>query len=140
MNVHTTAGIPDGFTQSDHASPFMDLLGPLYDCGDAEHYRLGMIVEHRHTNRIRLVHGAVLAALADVHLLRMIALTRKPRLTLVTTHLALDFLASGAQGAWLEASGRIDRIGRTLCHSSGTIHADGKPVVRTSGVFQIVKD
>lgn len=140
MSDALPTGIPAAFKESDHASPFMDLLGPLYDCGSGENYRLGMIVETRHTNRIRLVHGAVLAALADVHLLRMIALTRTPRLTLVTTHLALDFLSSAAQGAWLEASGRIDRIGRTLCHSSGLIHADGKAVVRATGVFQILKD
>ena len=140
MSDGLPTGIPDGFTKSDHGSPFMDTLGPLYDYGEGENYRLGMIVEHRHTNRIDLVHGAVLAALADVHLLRMIALTRKPRLTLVTTHLGLDFLSSAAKGAWLEASGRIDRIGRSLCHSSGLIHANGKPIVRTMGVFQIVKD
>lgn len=140
MSDGLPAGIPNGFTRSDHGSPFMDTLGPLYDSGEGENYKLGMFVEHRHSNRIGLVHGAVLAALADVHLLRMIALTRTPRLTLVTTHLALDFLSSAAKGAWLEASGRIDRIGRSLCHSSGLIHADGKPVVRMSGVFQILKD
>ena len=132
--------LPPGFSHSDHSSPFMDLLGPLHDSGDGENYRLGMMVEAQHTNRIGLCHGAVLAALADVHLLRMIALTRTPRLTLVTTHLALDFLSAAPQGAWLEASGRIDRLGRTMCHSSGMIHADGKPVVRATGVFQIVKD
>lgn len=132
--------VPAGFAPSDHSSPFMDLLGPLYDSGTAETYRLGMVIAPRHTNRLGQCHGAVLAALADVHLLRMVALTRTPRLTLVTTHLALDFLSAAPLGAWLEASGRIDRIGRSTCHSSGIIHARGKPVVRATGVFQIVKD
>ena len=132
--------IPEGFTHSDHSSPFMDLLGPLYDTGTADGYRLGMVIGAHHTNRLGLCHGAVLAALADVHLLRMIALTRTPRLTLVTTHLGLDFLSAAPRGAWLEAAGRIDRLGRSLCHSSGMITARGKPVVRAAGVFQIVKD
>lgn len=133
-----SAAIPQGFSQSDHSSPFMDLLGPLHDRGVAEDYRLGMVVEERHTNRIGQCHGAVLAALADVHLLRLIALTRDPRPTLVTTHLGLDYLSAAPLGAWLEAHGRIDRIGRTLCHSSGTITANGKPVLRASGVFQML--
>ncbi len=118
----------------------MDTFGALYDHGAGEAYRLGMRIETRHTNRIGQCHGAVLAALADVHLLRMIALTRTPRLTLVTIHLGLDYLAAAQDGAWLEAAGRIDRMGRTLCHSSGIIRADGKPVLRASGVFQIVAD
>ena len=133
-----TGSVPEGFAPTDHSSPFMDALGTLYDHGAGETYRLGLRVETRHTNRIGLCHGAVLAALADVHLLRVIALTRTPRLTLVTIHLGLDYLAAAKNGAWLEASGRIDRMGRTLCHSSGTIRADGTPVLRASGVFQIV--
>lgn len=138
--MNASAGVPAGFSATDHSSPFMDLLGVLHDRGEAAEYRLGMIIEARHTNRIGFCHGAVLAAIADVHLLRLIATTRRPILTLVTTHLALDFLAAAKLGAWLEASGRIDRIGRSMCHSSGMITADGKPVVRATGVFQIVGD
>ncbi len=129
---------PDGFALSTHASPFLERLGPLYESGDGENYRLGLVVAPFHTNRIGQCHGAVLAALADVHLLRMIALTRSPRPALVTVHLGLDFLAAAKEGAWLEAYGRIDRMGRRLCHSSGVIAADNEPVLRATGVFQIV--
>ena len=134
------AAVPSGFALTDHASPFMDLLGPLYDSGEGETYRLGMRVDTRHANRIGQCHGAVLAAPADVHLLRLIALTRTPRLTLVTVHLGLDFLAAAPHGTWLEASGRVDRMGRRLCHSSGVICADGLPVVRGTGIFQLIRE
>jgi acyl-coenzyme A thioesterase 13 len=140
MNAPAPAAVPEGFTRSDHASPFMELLGALHDRGTGADYRLGLRIEAHHANRIGQCHGAVLAALADVHLLRMIALTHTPRLTLVTTHLGLDYLSAAPLGAWLEASGRIDRMGRTLCHSSGIITADGKPVLRATGVFQIVRE
>ena len=129
---------PSGFTPSPLGSPFLDLLGPMFECGDGEDYRLGFAVAASHANRIGQCHGAVISALADVHLLRMIALTRRPRLTLVTVHLGLDFLAAAKLGAWLEAHGRIDRMGRTLCHSSGMITADGAPAARATGVFRIV--
>jgi len=131
--------IPEGYRPTDHSSPYMDLIGRLYEAGvSGEDYRLGMRVEEHHTNRIGACHGAVLAALADVHLLRVIALTTKPRLTLVTVHLGLDYLSPAPLGSWMEGRGRIDRMGRALCHSSGMIYADGKPVRRASGVFQIV--
>ncbi len=129
---------PAGFRPTDHSSPYMDLIGKLYESGEGETYRLGMWVEEHHTNRLGQCHGAVLAALADVHLIRVIALTRKPRITMVTVHLGLDYLAPAPLGSWLEGRGRIDRMGRTLCHSSGIIYADDKPVLRGAGVFQIV--
>lgn len=131
---------PEGFNPTDHSSPYMDLIGHLYEKGEGDDYRLGMRVEAHHTNRIGACHGAVLAALADVHLLRLIALARKPRITLVTVHLGLDYLAPAPLGAWIEGRGRVDRIGRTLCYSSGVITADGKPALRGSGVFHIVPD
>lgn len=129
---------PEGFVPTDHSSPYMDLIGRLYECGTGDEYRLGMWVEAHHTNRLGQCHGAVLAALADVHLLRVIALTQKPRLTLVTVHLGLDYLSPAPRGSWMEGRGRIDRMGRSLCHSSGLIYADGKAVLRASGVFQLV--
>ena len=130
--------IPEGFRPTDHSSPYMDLIGKLYEAGEGENYRLAMRVEKHHTNRLGQCHGAVLAALADVHLLRVIALTRQPRMTLVTVHLGLDYLSPAPLGSWMEGRGRIDRMGRSLCHSSGIIYADGKPVLRASGVFQVV--
>jgi acyl-coenzyme A thioesterase 13 len=132
--------IPEGFKPTDHSSPYMDLIGRLYEYGAGETYRLGMRVDEHHTNRIGQCHGAVLAALADVHLLRVIALSRQPRLMLVTVHLGLDYLSPAPLGSWLEGRGRIDRIGRSLCHSSGTIYANGEPVLRASGIFQIVHE
>ena len=132
------SAVPEGFHPTDHSSPYMDLIGHLYELGEGDDYRLAMRVEAHHTNRIGQCHGAVLAALADVHLLRVIALTRTPRLTLVTVHLGLDYLSPAPLGSWMEGRGRVDRMGRSLCHSSGMIYADDKPVLRASGVFQIV--
>jgi uncharacterized protein (TIGR00369 family) len=131
---------PEGYVATDHSSPYMDLIGRMYEKGAGEDYRLGMRVEAYHTNRIGLCHGAVLAALADVHLIRLIALARQPRLTLVTVHLGLDYLKPAPLGAWLEGVGKVDRIGKTLCYSSGVILADGEPVLRGAGVFSIVPD
>lgn len=134
----TSHNAPEGFVPTDHSSPYMDLIGKLYESGEGDSYRLGMRVEEHHTNRLGQCHGAVLAALADVHLLRVIALTRKPRLTMVTVHLGLDYLSPAPLGSWMEGRGRIDRMGKSLCHSSGMIYADGKPVLRAAGVFQII--
>ena len=42
--------IPEGYRPTDHSSPYMDLIGRLYEAGvSGEDYRLGMRVEEHHT-------------------------------------------------------------------------------------------
>ena len=132
-----TETVPAHFSPSSRSSPYLDLIGPIYESGNGSNYRLGMRIDERHVNARGFCHGALLAALADVHLGRLAGLAMEARIPLVTIHLGLDYLASAKIGSWLEAFGRVDRIGRTLAHSSGMITADGKEALRCSAVFQI---
>lgn len=129
--------VPQGFAPSRRSSGYLDLIGPIYEAGDGEHYRLGLRVDARHVNSRGFCHGALLSALADVHLGRLAATSTTPPLALVTAHLGLDYIASAPLGAWLEAVGQVDRIGKTLAHSSGRILADGKIALRCAAVFQV---
>lgn len=129
--------IPPGFTPSKRTSGYLDLIGPLYEKGDGADYRIGLRIDERHLNTRGTCHGAMFSALADVYLGRLIAMTQNPRIPLVTAHLGLDYISSPPIGVWLEAEGQVDRVGRTLAHSSGRILADGKLALRCSGVFQL---
>lgn len=130
--------VPDGFTPSRRTSNLLDLLGPLFESGSGSSYRIGLRVDERHVNARGFCHGALLALLADVHLGRLCAMTAEPRLPLVTVGLSLSYLSTAKLGDWLEAQGQVDRIGRTLAHSSGLVSANGKPALRAVGAFQIV--
>ena len=129
---------PAGFAPSKRSSAYLDLIGPIFEAGQGPDYRLGLRVDERHVNMRGHCHGGILAGLADVFLGRLLAQSAEPPLPLVTVHLGLDYLMVARLGAWLEASGRIDRVGRTLAHSSGIVTADGKPALRCAGVFQVV--
>ena len=129
--------VPAGFTQSRRSSGYLDLIGPVFEAGEGADYRLGLRVDGRHVNTRGTCHGALFSALADVYLGRLAAMSTTPPLALVTAHLGLDFIASAPIGAWLEAVGQVDRIGKTLAHSSGRILADGKIALRCAGVFQV---
>ena len=113
----------------------MDLIGPLYETEPGRDYRLGLRVDERHVNNRGFCHGGVLAALADVSLGRILAISETPRVNLITMNVNIDYLAAAGLGQWLEATGRIDRKGKRVAHSSGMILADGEPVARTSGIF-----
>jgi len=130
--------IPDGFAPSKRLSPYLELIGPVFEAGKGPDYRLGMRVDQRHVNMRGYCHGGILAGLADVFLGRLLGHGSETPLPLITVHLGLDYLAVARLGAWLEASGRIDRIGRSLAHSSGVVTADGKPALRCTGVFQVL--
>jgi acyl-coenzyme A thioesterase 13 len=129
--------IPAGFSQSKRSSGYLDAIGPIYEAGEGPNYRVGLRVDGRHLNSRGSCHGALFSALADVYLGRLLAMSTTPPLALVTAHLSLDYVASAPLGAWLEAVGQVDRVGKTLAHSSGRILADGKIALRCAGVFQV---
>jgi acyl-coenzyme A thioesterase 13 len=133
----TPASLPAGFTLSKRSSNLLDLVGPLYESGAGPDYRLGMEVDERHINAKGFCHGAVLAMIADVFLGRLVAMSQQPMLGFVTVNLGLTYLAPARLGEWLEAAGHIDRVGKNLAHSSGIITANGMPVLRGTGTFQV---
>jgi acyl-coenzyme A thioesterase 13 len=135
----TPAAPPAAFALSKRSSNLLDLLGPLYESGKGPGYRVGLRVDERHTNSRGFCHGGVLAVIADVFLSRLIAVSRQPPLGFVTVNLGLTYLAPAKLGDWLEAAGHVDRAGKTLAHSSGTITANGTPVLRATGTFQVVE-
>jgi acyl-coenzyme A thioesterase 13 len=130
--------VPDGFRFSARSSNFLETVGPPYEREQDGDYRIGLFVDERHVNNRGFCHGALMALLADVHLGRLCALSTTPRLNVVTSNLTLAFLSTARLGAWLEAVGQIDRIGKALAHSSGVVTADGTPVLRATGTFAVV--
>jgi acyl-coenzyme A thioesterase 13 len=130
--------IPEGFAPSRRSSNLLDLLGPIFESGDGAQYRLGLRVDERHSNAKGFCHGALLGLLADVHLGRLCGKSTEPPLALVTAGLTLNYLSPAKLGDWLEATGQVDRVGRTLAYSTGLILAEGKPVMRACGIFQVI--
>jgi uncharacterized protein (TIGR00369 family) len=133
-------GIPEGFAPSVHSSAYTTLAGPFYERRAEGEYRVGLRVDERHTNRHGACHGALIMLLADLGLGRVIGYTRTPRLETVTVNLDLAFMAPARLGDWLEATGRIDRLGRRIAYSSGLVLANGVAVARAAGVFHLLKD
>lgn len=109
----TTSASPAGFALSKRSSNLLDLLGPLYECGTGSDYRVGLRVDDRRTTTRGFCHGAVVRY--------------------------LKVLVAARLGDWLEAGGHIDRVGKNLAHSSGTITANGTPVLRATGSFQVTE-
>jgi uncharacterized protein (TIGR00369 family) len=129
---------PADFTPSQRSSALLDTLGPIFERGTGADYRIGLRVDRRHINNKGFCHGALLAMLADVHLGRLCGLSVDPRPVLVTAGLTLAYLSAAKLGEWLEATGQVDRMGRSLAYATGMVLADGRPALRATGTFQVM--
>ena len=57
--------IPDGFAPHDRSSPLTAPWEPIYARREPDRLRLGLEIRTEHTNSRGLLHGGLIAALAD---------------------------------------------------------------------------
>jgi acyl-coenzyme A thioesterase 13 len=126
---------PQGFAPSRRTSPFLDMVGPLYETAPGPGYRIAIYLDQRHANMGGKGHGGMSAAMLDILLGRLCALSRTPPQLMVTVSLTTDYLAPAPLGAWLVARGRVDRMGSRLAFASGELFAGETMVARGHGVF-----
>jgi len=130
---------PDGWVPFPRSSPFVLLLGGLHvkDAGGLP--LIGLRVEEHHLNTRGLGHGGLLVTLADSAMGIVIPRAQTPRRPVLTVSLSVDFLSAAQLGDWLEAHVRIDRSGNRLAFASCLVQAEGRLVLRASGVFAYVR-
>ena len=119
--------------------PFIAANGPLYVSTGGEQVKLGMPVCERHVNSIATVHGGMLAAFADM--LMPVVFYRHPDVVATgraapTISLHVDYIGGARLGDWLEGTGEVIKVTRSLIFAQGLICANDKPVARCSGVYK----
>src|SRR5450631_2434947 len=97
----TTAAIPEGFERHFRQSPLTAPWEPLYSKRTDKAVIIALRLARAHTNARGLIHGGLIAALADsamghscVHVMGGVS-------ALVTIGLAVDFIGSAQVGQWL---------------------------------------
>lgn len=133
--MNAPADPPPGFAPAGFSQGFLDHGGPYWIGGSAAAPLIGLRVAEHHLNYLDVAHGGVLSTLADVAMSYIVHASATPRLAVSTATLTVNFLAGVKLGDWLEASPRIDRMGRSLAHTGGEIRRGGEIVATMSGVF-----
>jgi acyl-coenzyme A thioesterase 13 len=129
----TPPDAPDGFVPYRRSSPYLDLIGPVYESADGP-LALGLWLDERHTNARGFVHAGLLVALADTVLGHTIGRTPGTP-PLVTVSLTTDFTGSAHPGSWLEGSAEVRKQGSRVAFANTSFHADGRLVMAASGIF-----
>jgi uncharacterized protein (TIGR00369 family) len=132
-------GVPAGFERLKRGGPYMASLGHLYCRREAGKIVIAMRMTEHHTNMRGIVHGGLLASLADSSLGLGLALTCDNRHSFVTVNLSTDFIDAARPGDWVEAHVNIGRIGSRVAFADCELMAGDRRILRASGVFAVMK-
>ncbi|WP_024510845.1 PaaI family thioesterase [Bradyrhizobium sp. ARR65] len=133
-----TETIPAGFEPHFRKSPFTDPWEPLYSKRTEKAVALGLRLATPHTNSRGLIHGGLIASLADNAMGYSCAQATGWTVRLVTINLSVDFVGSAQIGQWLAVECEVIRTGNTLCFAQSLIKADDVVIARANGTFRVV--
>ena len=135
----TSIEIPEGFEPHFRKSPFTDPWEPLYSRRTERAVIMGLRLAKAHTNARGLIHGGLMAALADNAMGYSCAQATGWRSSFVTISLAVDFTGSAEIGQWLAVESEVIRTGSTICFAQCLVKADDAVIARASATFRVVK-
>jgi uncharacterized protein (TIGR00369 family) len=138
------SAIPDGFEPHQRKSPVTDAWEPLYAQRGVDGVKLGFVLAEPHCNGRGMLHGGVIAALADNAMglslgAAMAASSQAAGVTgIVTTSLSVDYLGVAKLGQWIEISPRVVKAGKGSGVVDAIVTADGAPIARANASFRIL--
>jgi uncharacterized protein (TIGR00369 family) len=140
MTTETTAAIdvPPGFEPHFRKSPLTDPWEPLYSKRTDRAVVIGLRLAKPHTNGRGLIHGGLIAALADNAMGHSCGHQMGGVSSLVTISLAVDFIGTAQVGQWLAVETDVIRTGSTICFAQSLIKADDVVIARANGTFRVV--
>ena len=135
-----TFDIPPGFEPSDLVEGFLIHVGPLYarpDAGNGNCTVFGFRALPLHANRYGVVHGGMLATLADVAIGANLARTGDDVETTLTLNLSLDYLEAARVGDWIEAHVILTKERGRIRYGQCQLLCGDRQLVRGSAVFYV---
>lgn len=139
----TQSGPPEGFAPHFRKSPLTDPWEPLFSRVLADRVIIGLYVREPHTNSRGMLHGGLIAALADNAMGMSCSIVmqgegrdiaKKP----VTVSMATDFIGSAKLGQWVAFDTQYVKTGKTLCFAQAFITADGEIIARADARFRVM--
>jgi uncharacterized protein (TIGR00369 family) len=130
--------IPEGFEPHFRKSPFTEPWEPLYSKRTDRSVIIGLRLAKPHTNGRGLIHGGLIASLADNAMGYSCAQATDWTTSFVTISLAVDYVGSAQIGQWLAVESDVIRTGSTICFAQCLIKADDAVIARGNGTFRVV--
>lgn len=129
--------IPHGWEVRHFEEPdgFSVLIGPLLSRREGDGWVHGVVAEARHLNARGVVHGGLIASLAD-QALGMTVWDAVGRHPCATVQLNVQYVAAARAGEFLTVHGEVIRVTRSVVFVRGLVAADGRTVAMADGVWK----
>jgi uncharacterized protein (TIGR00369 family) len=132
------SAVPEGFEPHFRKSPLTDPWEPLYSKRTNAAVFIGLRLAKPHTNSKGLIHGGLIAALADNAMGYSCGQVMGWKNSLLTINLAVDYVGTAEIGQWLSIEPEVIRTGNTICFVQSLIKADDAVIARANGTFRVV--
>lgn len=137
------AHVPGGFERHFRRSGLTDPWEPLYSRQLDDRVQMGLFLADQHCNSRGLVHGGLIAALADNAMglscaVALRAADRDVSKGLVTVSLGTDYLGSAKRGEWLLIDPEPVKVGGSICFARAIIRSQDAPVAMANATFKIL--
>ena len=138
IDASAIADIPAGFERHFRRSPLTEPWEPIYSRMTYRAVIIGLRLAKPHTNGRGLIHGGLIAALADNAMGHSCGHQMGGMSSLVTISLAVDFIGTAQVGQWLAVETDVIKTGSTICFAQSLIKADDVVIARANGTFRVV--
>lgn len=138
MSERTASEIPNGFEPIIRTSPYIELLGPIYNARTQNGLTFGLLADQKHCNARSRVHGGVFSSLADIALGYNAAFQNETPIPIVTSSLSIDYAGSASLGDWIEINTYVQKVGKRLAFANCYFQVGSTRIARASGVFSVV--
>ena len=128
--------IPQGFVPHTRSSAVTKPWEPIYAHQREGSFRLGLMIGEAHCNSRGMLHGGVIATLADNAMGLTLVHAAGGATRFVTTALSLDYFGAGKIGQWFEIVPRIVVQGAKSGVADALVTADGVAVARANATFR----
>jgi len=132
--------VPEGFEPHFRKSAFTDPWEPLYSRRNEKSVSIGLRLRKPHTNSRGLIHGGLIASLADNAMGYSCAQATGWTASLVTISLAVDYVGSAGIGQWLAVECDVIKTGSTICFAQSLIEADDVVIARANASFRVLQN
>jgi uncharacterized protein (TIGR00369 family) len=134
-----SSDIPEGFAPDVQKSPITDPWEPLYSKRTEKAVVLGLRVAKPHTNQQGLVHGGLIATLADSAMAYSCRQVMGSWASwMATISLTVDFVGPAQIGQRLTVESDVIKTGKTICFAQSLIKADNSVIARANATFRVV--
>ena len=130
--------VPEGFAPHFKRSPVTDPWEPLFSRRGEKSVQLGVWLREAHCNSRGLLHGGVIAALADNAMGLSCVASQQAARSALTVSLNVDYIATPKMGQWLLIDPRVVKTGSTLGFVDALIAADGETIARATATFRML--